>query len=165
MAPGIVIMDLDQEPIPGLIMDPWADSVCIYQLVLKPHSKGCPYEIYVTSLRLIPINACHVTTNAVEVKWAMAARRKTKIKMIVLTLFPSGWVLVHKHSGGWWRSWWHDQNLCVSILKAVLSMTAEASAWAMAANGKTKHHTSTTKVSFSIKIIRLGQCMIAITMV
>ena len=53
-----------------------------------------------------------------------------------------------------------------SFVRAVLATKVEVSARAMAADGTTKDlvliHISSTKVSFSIKIVCLGHCMIAI---
>jgi len=55
--------------------------------------------------------------------------------------------------------------ICGPFLRAILPTTVEASAQAMATDGKTKStQNSTTKVRFSIKIIKLGQHMIAMTM-
>ena len=43
------------------LVDTWADSVYIHQLILKPHSKAARIIIG-GLLQLVPVNACQVTT-------------------------------------------------------------------------------------------------------
>ena len=68
-----------------------------------------------------------------------------------------------RHPGEFWHvSVSERQKLRVPLLRTVLTRKSERALEQWCQRRDKSAHISTTKVSFSTKIVRLGQCMIAI---
>ena len=142
------------------LLDTWADSVCIHQLVFK--ALGCSYN-----LRLLPINA-HVTwwprCSIVQV-WASHGSQNQGKTLLQHSQRCHKGEFRQVSISARQRSLRCGQNHRGPFLRATLPMTAESWARAIADTEETKGLITPTPRLVSAIIVGLCHCMIAITTV